>query len=88
MITRTVRAQLTSRLLPGESLRLGMGAARHVGGLARARGVSRAHDRRWEVVLAREKRDGLRGGCRGALGWACRDLLVEGRASEVAVGHL
>ncbi len=39
-------------------------------------------------VLAREKRDGLRGGCRGALGRACRDLLVEGRASEVAVGHL
>ena len=60
----------------------------HVGRLARARGVSRAHGRRREVVPAREKRGGLCGGCVWALGRACRDLLVEGGAGEVAVGVL
>lgn len=62
-----------------------MGSAEHVGGMARARGVSRAHDWRREPVPTPREFSWLRCGCDRPPGQAFRDLLVEGGTGEVAV---
>lgn len=88
-LTREQKARPTPTLPatgPREDLRPGMGPAGHLGRLAGARGVS-GPARRPDRARARRSQSKL------VLGWVWhanrhlyRDLLVEGRASEMAVG--
>lgn len=80
------RPRLTPLLVPGQALRLGMGPAEHVGRLGGARGVSGPARTVPEGVSAEPESSGFHHQRARALRPAHRDLLVEGRASEVAVG--
>lgn len=73
-------------LVPGENLRLGLGPAVCMAGLGRATHLRRTHPSRRPVLPARAGRDGVPRSRVWTVGRPDRDLLVERRATEVAVG--